>query len=567
MRRVVAGMFLIFLPLMSEAQSAPEIEAVLGIMGVMSVEEADAEEVERLTGVMRNPVRINAASRSSLESSGLFSAYQIASLLDYRSRHGDIMSLTELSVIDGFTRLSAESLRYFVSFVPSAGSKVKRVDADAAFRSNVKLSDENVQCNYAMKGKLSVNDVLDISFSTSRPYDAADAFPSMWTACLGWEHRYGKILVGDFNARFGQGLCVWNTMTFSNLSSPSSFMRRPSGISRSYSFTGTYAMRGIATDMRLGRWRLSCVLSSPDLKTDAHLSRLAPMADITRYFRYGHAGLTHYMEFSDIDRAYFRIPEMRTSANASFCFRGVNVFGEGMYDWVAARCSMVGGFETRLGGFASMASLVRFLPDKDEHGWAVGAEISRKNHNAVLSADVICHPSGKAGSAGNALQLKTQARWRWSITELISLELRLSERFRTWGRPFRTDIRAHIDVKMGAWSAAARLNALKCAEYGVLGYVEASYQGVHGLKLYLRQGLFRIDEWDDRIYVYERDAPGSFTVPAFYGRGVWTSAYASWRYARWGSLYVRASYTAYPMMREKKKPGKAELKLQCMLHF
>ena len=76
--------------------------------------------------------------------------------------------------------------------------------------------------------------------------------------------------------------------------------------------------------------------------------------------------------------------------------------------------------------------------------------------------------------------------------------------------------------------------------------------------LYLRQGAFMVDDWDDRIYVYERDAPGNFNVPALYGRGFWTSMYLSWKFAGWGRLYLIGIY---------KKPGNAELKLQCALHF
>ena len=82
--------------------------------------------------------------------------------------------------------------------------------------------------------------------------------------------------------------------------------------------------------------------------------------------------------------------------------------------------------------------------------------------------------------------------------------------------------------------------------------------------MYLKQGFFVVDKWDDRIYSYERDAPGNYNVPAFYGRGVWTSATASWKFARWGKLYVRAAFTSYPFMKEE-KPGKAELKLQCVI--
>ena len=39
------------------------------------------------------------------------------------------------------------------------------------------------------------------------------------------------------------------------------------------------------------------------------------------------------------------------------------------------------------------------------------------------------------------------------------------------------------------------------------------------LSAFLRFSLFRADDWEARIYCHERDVPGSFSVPAFYGRG------------------------------------------------
>ena len=40
------------------------------------------------------------------------------------------------------------------------------------------------------------------------------------------------------------------------------------------------------------------------------------------------------------------------------------------------------------------------------------------------------------------------------------------------------------------------------------------------------------DNWDDRIYAYERDAPGNFTNLSLYGSGVWASAYMSYKLIR-----------------------------------
>ena len=115
--------------------------------------------------------------------------------------------------------------------------------------------------------------------------------------------------------------------------------------------------------------------------------------------------------------------------------------------------------------------------------------------------------------------------------------------------------------------AALRVNALKCADVAVLGYMEGGYT-CSSLSAYLRAGCFRVDDWDDRIYVYERDAPDSFNVPAYYGRGMWTAFNIIWKPARWCSIYLRASWTSYLFMQKaRRKPGRAELKLQTVFRF
>ena len=87
--------------------------------------------------------------------------------------------------------------------------------------------------------------------------------------------------------------------------------------------------------------------------------------------------------------------------------------------------------------------------------------------------------------------------------------------------------------------------------------------------IYLRGTLFLVDNWDDRIYSYERDAPGNFTVPAYYGRGFSVSAVGGSRF-RFGirkkktlKVYFRVVSTRYPFMIEP-KPARTEAKLQVM---
>ena len=87
---------------------------------------------------------------------------------------------------------------------------------------------------------------------------------------------------------------------------------------------------------------------------------------------------------------------------------------------------------------------------------------------------------------------------------------------------------------------------------------------------YLRGTVFIVDNWDDRIYSYERDAPGNFTVPSYYGRGWSLGAYAG---AKFGlgkkkykalKLYFRASTVRYPFMDEP-KPARTEAKFQAVV--
>ena len=543
-----------------------EVELIRRIMGIQSVEEADADQVEVLMDILRHPLELNFDGKAKLESSGLFTPFQLASLEDYVTRHGSIMSLTELSSVDGFSWSFVRDLAPFISLEHVRGSK-QGIDCEVSGRTSFKKTEGSAErYNHGLRARMSVNGSWGFSIACSKGYDDRRWLPSAYSGNFVWNHRYGMVVVGDFNARYGQGLCMWNTVSFSYLSSPSTFMRRASGLTPSYSYTGTYALSGMAADFRFGKWKLSCILAAPDIKSPEP-GELQPAVSIIRHFDVGHVGFNHMTAFTDISDKDFRIPLMRSSADASLCLRGVNVFGEAMFDWVSGTLSCLTGAEASIGESLSMAALVRCLPSSDEHGAASSAEVTWKSHDILFAADVLYHPSGKSLESGRALQAKFQAKWKWAICDYLSSEVRLSERLRSWGSRSRTDARIDIVLNHDMWKSTARFDVLKCVGLGLLGYIEAAYIYSSGFKVYLRQGIFRIDNWDDRIYVYERDAPSSFNVPAFSGRGIWTSSYLSWRFAEWGSLYLRASYTAYPMMKEKKKPGSAELKFQFALHF
>ena len=97
---------MIFLMAFSSVPSFPQdieaSDAVAAFLGADSAEEMDPYEVEKLNDLLDRPVKVNLASSSRLISCGLFTAYQAASLQDYRSNYGDVLSYSELEALDGF---------------------------------------------------------------------------------------------------------------------------------------------------------------------------------------------------------------------------------------------------------------------------------------------------------------------------------------------------------------------------------------------------------------------------------------------------------------------------------
>ena len=569
MRRLLL-IFLMIHPVLAIAQEDDCVMAVMRFMGVTDLEEVDSYEVERLTELFHNPIGINVSSMSDLEKSGLLTFYQIVSLADYRANHGDVMSLTELSSIDGFNQILVQTLSPFISLKngklvdnASKASVSQELAVKGGYRSN-----EGNTYTYGEKYRL-LSDRLQLGLSASRSYDAKVHYPSAYSANISWNHDKGKLILGDFNARFGQGLCLWNSVVFSSLALPSSYMKKPTGISQTNSFTGSSALTGLAGDIYLGKWKVSAMLAMPGIKERRDLS-LMPAVNIARYGSSGMMSVTHTMTFTDVLSRSFRILHMKTSVDASICLRGVNIFGEAAFDWGENAYATVCGADFMASERLRMAFLLKYYPSKgfsNEYGIATSGEFGYRRLKGNFSLDGSYYPEPKSKETDICCQIKLQTEWTYMLTQRFMMEIRIKERIRTWGFRNKIDIRVGMQYKSDIATVIARFNALTCDKTGLLGYVDGGYTP-DNLSVFLRLGVFRVDDWDDRIYVYERDAPANFNVPAYYGRGFWTATYLSCHPRKWLRLYLRVSYMSYMFMPiETRKPGRAELKFQCVFKF
>ena len=98
-------------------------------------------------------------------------------------------------------------------------------------------------------------------------------------------------------------------------------------------------------------------------------------------------------------------------------------------------------------------------------------------------------------------------------------------------------MRTDLKFSVGGWNTVVRYEVLKFKGLSHLAYIEEGFVQGSGA-VYCRGTCFFVDNWDDRIYAYERDAPGAFNVPAYYGRGYSISAVARQK-IRFGRMSVK----------------------------
>lgn len=592
MRRLIISSLIYVLSALQISAQHDSMQAIAAFLGVDSMEEADIDEVERLEALMRNPVLINLISSFRLKETGLLTQYQIASLLDYRSRHGDVMSFSELAALDGFGHHTVARLVPFIS-LETVRLPTQRVKDSLYLKNEITLKSgfaAGKAATYGLKYRLEAGEYVSASISISRTSESISLQPDAFSGNMTFRFRKssGALTIGDFNARFGQGLAFWNGMSVGGVPEPSSMMKRPAGISASSSFTGKYALRGLAGYLALGRIRISPFLA---LSVPKEGTELLPGVNIALFLHNAQISFTHYsdMYLSSVES---HLTDMKTSADIAFCFRGTDVFAEAAYDWKSASFACLGGVvfpaadDVRI-GFVGRAYPIEYSSSRsaalrsltkcsNEYSISVSGESasgawvdlegregfgsSVRRHSCRLSMDAAYFPEPKGEEGVKSIQLKAKADWSIMLSSAWKMKLRLSERVRTWDEPFRSEIRNEIIYDTGLLTLISRTDAVKCKGLSLLSYVEGGYRN-DSFAIYLRLGAFKADEWDDRIYVYERDAPGSFNVPAYYGRGIWSAAVLRWRFARWGKAYLRTSLCSYALMKEP-KPGKAELRFQ-----
>ena len=543
------------------------------------VEGLGEDDFLELSSLLAAPLEVNRAGAAALASAGIFSEYQIASLLDYRSIHGDILSATELSLIDGFNPYFVSRLVPLLSFERSESAQPSRVRTNLTGR----FWNRDSETAWGLRGKVSFEGSFEVGFAARSTYsDAVKLPPSSYSLYIISRRGRSRFALGDINLRFGQGLVLWNGLSFTGVSTPLSMIKRASGLGGSASYTGT-SHRGLAWEYRTHSLVATSFISFPGLRNWFEGGRFNPSmmigTNLTLLLGNGQLGVTAYAGSNAVHNTSFCLEQAAVSIDGRFCICGIDYFFEAAYEpalkahgggRAPAGFGGTGGAAFPLGR-ARLGVSARYLSRRYRGGFAApvrawsaasdeaGAALALGLGELSASIDAAC----KSSSRHQQLKIKIS-----DVIKLGSWTLKpyAQARFRNYGSDkSRSELRLDAGLTSGEWTFNARADVVKCIDEGLLSYLEAGFKPREDKAFWLRGTVFRADNWYDRLYCYQRDAPGNFTVPFYYGRGYALSAYAAlkWTIPRRGRIgaYLRAAYDGFFPDSKRKKPGSVELRL------
>lgn len=543
----MAIFFLFVVPSGAAGQSLPE--------GVMRILEAEAQrggtDLEGLVNyceqLMEAPLDINSATEEELEAFPLFSPFQVASLLEYREQYGMILSRGELEQVDGFNGEKVDNLLPFISFGGSSSicpSTEERISHKIVLRGTGKFEAED-PWGYYGKYQFKVGDKLQVGSTVSS--NGVSAHLKVGGVSLGDKFLIRSGVVGDYSVRLGQGLLVWNSFSLSGAGDPSSLLKLGGMVVPYTASSPEEAFRGVGLSLGYAE------------RVEASL---------------------FYSEQSDRvvgGSVAFRGDRWRVGVNALASSEGGGVsidgvcsigrfrlFSEGAIDFDGDGAILCGVVAPVTGSFECSALVRWYSPEYSaKYAGAFSSISSSKDQVGGFvnmmwtpipgivwrgTMDVVYYPAPRWGVKVPSFEVESSNELEWSRCDH---EVLLRGRYRYYSHQGRhqSGLRIHYSYKpssglYGAVRGEVVWNNIYKGTLspGVASYLECGYLSADGKwDVVVRGTMYHIDEWDNRIYFYERDLPQSFSVPALYRRGWDIYGYIKYAPLSRVGLYLKVS--------------------------
>lgn len=253
-------------------------------------EDVDASEIsERWSYYLKNPIDLNKTDGRELHDLLFLSVIQIESLLAHRKESGDFISKQELQSIIGF---DLRTVQYLLPFVTVSGDMHYRDFTVKNFLKSKQevmlrygrllhrakgylitdtarsryLGDPNrytvrYRLNYNDKIRLAINmdkDAGELFFKDKQRYGFDFYAASLAIRDLG---KVKQLVIGDFALQIGQGLTMWNGLSFGKGSMIESSARQGIGLRQYTSLNEANFLRGVAGSLSLGKFEFTPYIS------------------------------------------------------------------------------------------------------------------------------------------------------------------------------------------------------------------------------------------------------------------------------------------------------------------
>ncbi len=244
-------------------------------------------QIDNLEKIAENPININTATKEELEDLNLLTAYQIENLITYRSNVGNIYTIYELVGIDGYNTNLISDLSNFIYT-----GDIKPIE-------NYKSRNEiNLRTQYTLEESKGFKEK---QFQGIRPklflkynYSKGEKFSAGFTAendsgeeffrgnntqgfdfysghlCWNGQNLVKRIIVGDYQAKLGQGAIIWAGYGKRKSSESISLRFGGQGIKPYTSSDENQFLRGGSVQLEKGNYNLLLFVSEKNI--DANIS-------------------------------------------------------------------------------------------------------------------------------------------------------------------------------------------------------------------------------------------------------------------------------------------------------
>jgi hypothetical protein len=656
--KILFAILFIFLPtvLFSQTDKYPEIEKVIeqisdyydnsldDVSSEGGVSAGDAENssarnmediLEYYERLRKYPLNINSASRSDLKRLVLLTDFQIEALMDYEKNHGPVISYSELSLLNGYNEEIVRLLRPFIYFgdvgirpgnffkdcsssfyskyarkIICSGGKTNSSETEFGDPNYIQLRYRTVWLNKVEvalleekdagepaveKNRIPLGDFISFSIAlrnmkfVKRKNPGVSGEPEKLKT-----FAVDNLVIGDFSARFGQGLTLWNSFNLQGAEDMYGFYKRGEPISPYTSSDEEKFFRGVAAELSCGKLTVSLlgsykgidakiasngkeytsILSGGIHNSKSLLSAKDAMheavtgANVTALFNkikigFSFAGYTYdkingrsvkdYNEYQMYESFHWNC-----AADFYTLLGKLRFFGEAAYSSPGLEHSggyaAVAGGTFPIGGKWKINFLVRSYSKSyiNPHAGAYTLTSSCSNQNGAairasgyvfrnlkmtMGSDYAYYPWARFNINSSSMCWKNYLKFEFP-GDVLNFSLRLSCNY------LRTNVidnicaeKAAAKIRICKWlnfTAKEEVNSKGSYAVSVLSNIKMNVLSMHFCVAY-----YNAEKWNGRLYMVEYDLPMTYASTLFYGKGISWYAVAQVRAAKWLELFLK----------------------------